>query len=146
MAGASSGEFWPQTKAQALACWPGAHVCDFGDSPELSARLLGLIRSGKKTATCGALRNYEAEGDPIPKAGEVMIALDHAGRPALVYKLTEVTLQRFDEVPEDFALAEGEGDFAAWRDGHRAYFARNSGFDRGMMLVCERFRVLEMAP
>lgn len=146
MAGALGSAVWPQTKTQALARWPGAHVCDFGDSPALSARLPSLIRSGEKSTTCGALRDYQAEGAPIPKAGEVMIALDHKGRPALVYELTEVTVRRFDEVPEDFALAEGEDDFAGWRDGHAAYFARNGGFDRGMMLVCERFRVLEMAP
>ena len=124
--------------------WPGAHACDFGDSPDLSARLLALIASGAKTATCGALRDYQAEGAPVPQTGEVMIARDHTGRPALVYELTEVTVRRFDEVPEDFALAEGEGDFAAWAEGHAAYFARNGGFDPGMLLVCERFRLLEL--
>ena len=30
----------------------------FGDSEELSDRLIALVREGKKTATCGALREY----------------------------------------------------------------------------------------
>ncbi|MDO5613941.1 MAG: ASCH domain-containing protein [Paracoccus sp. (in: a-proteobacteria)] len=124
--------------------WPGARFCDFGDSADLSAHLLGLIRAGVKTATCGALRDYQAAGDPVPRAGDVMIARDHAGRPALVYELTEVVVRPFCEVPEDFALAEGEGDFAAWRAGHQAYFARNGGFAPDMPLVCERFRLVEV--
>ncbi|MDO5631429.1 MAG: ASCH domain-containing protein [Paracoccus sp. (in: a-proteobacteria)] len=143
MAGASGGDISGQ-KMRLAERWPGALWCDFGDSPELSAHLLGLIRSGAKTATCGALRDYQAVGDPLPRAGDVMIARDHSGQPALVYELTEVVIRPFDEVPEEFALAEGEGDFAAWRAAHEAFFARNGGFSSDMPVVCERFRLIEV--
>lgn len=126
------------------ARYPGAHWCDFGDSPALSKTLLDLIRSGRKTATCGALRDYQGEDDPVPVAGDIMIARDASGRAALVYEITECTIRRFRDVPEDFALAEAEGSFQDWQQGHIEFFTRNGGFDPGMELVCERFRLIEV--
>ena len=51
----------------------------------------------------------------------------------------------FHRVPEDFALAEGENDtLEGWREDHQRYFERNGGWSADMMLVCERFRVVEV--
>ncbi|WBU61834.1 ASCH domain-containing protein [Paracoccus albus] len=47
------------------------------------------------------------------------------------------------DIPEDFALAEGEGSFDDWPQGHIEFFTRNGGFDPDMDLVCERFRLVE---
>lgn len=116
----------------------------FGDSRALNAELLALVRTGRKTATCGALRDFGEGGEPMPEVGRQDVALDWDGKPALLIETTEVTARRFCDVPEDFALAEGEGDFEAWRRGHQAYFTRNGGFDPQMMLVCERFRLVEV--
>ena len=38
----------------------------FGDSPELADELLSLVLAGKKTATCGALREYGEGREPMP--------------------------------------------------------------------------------
>ncbi|KJV11014.1 ASCH domain-containing protein [Elstera litoralis] len=113
----------------------------FGDSPELADELLELVLRGVKTATCGALRDY-GEAEPMPQVGRRDVVLDGAGRPACVIETTEVTIQRFCDVDNAFAIAEGEGPYEAWRSGHRAYFARNGGFDPEMPLVCERFRLI----
>lgn len=115
----------------------------FGDSAELSARLIALVRSGQKTATCSALWDYDAEDEELPVVGRQDLALEWDGRPALLIEWTEATIRRFCDVPEHFALAEGEGDFEDWRRGHADYFARNGGFDPEMLLVCERFRLVE---
>ena len=115
----------------------------FGDSPRLCAELLALVRSGRKTATCEALRVFEAEPEAMPQVGRRDIALNWDGTPALEIETTEVTLCRFDEVTEAFALAEGEDDsLAAWQEGHRGYFERSGGWSHDMMLVCERFRLV----
>ena len=45
----------------------------FGDSPELADRLLALVLAGKKTATCGALRDYGAGGDWLEIMGSGMV-------------------------------------------------------------------------
>lgn len=115
----------------------------FGDSRELCDRLTALVRMGAKTATCGARRDFEA-GEAMPAVGRRDMVLDWDGKPALLIETTEVTLRRFRDVPEDFALAEGEGDFNDWRQGHIDFFTRNGGFDPDMELVCERFRLVEV--
>lgn len=115
----------------------------FGDSEELCDRLLALIRAGKKTATCGALREFGPDGDPMPVVGRQDIALNWDGTPALILQTLEVSQIRFCDVEESFALAEGENDgLDGWQRDHRAYFERNGGFDSEMILVCERFKLL----
>jgi uncharacterized protein YhfF len=116
----------------------------FGDSPALADSLLTLVLAGKKTATCGALRDFPA-GDPqMPAVGRRDVVLDGRGQPACVIETVEVTHCRFRDVPQDFALAEGEGDFVAWREGHIAYFTRNGGWSEDLDLLCERFRLVEI--
>ncbi len=127
------------------ARYPGAETFRFGDSAALSAELLALVRAGVKTATCGALRDFGAGHDPMPVVGRQDIALDWDGRPSVVIETVEVTIRRFCDVDEAFALAEGEdATLEGWREGHRRYFARNGGFAPEMDLVCERFRVVEV--
>jgi uncharacterized protein YhfF len=135
MSGASGGD---------ISTWKMAQVgFKFGDSRALCDELLALVRQGAKTATCGALRDFEA-GEPMPQVGRRDVALDWDGKPALLIETVEVTIRRFHDVPEDFALAEGEGDFDSWKQGHIAFFTRNGGFDPDMMLVCERFKLVEV--
>ncbi len=123
-----------------------AHAFSFGDGPALADELLGLVLAGDKTATCGALRDFgDAPGqEPMPVVGRRDVVLDGAGRPACAIETTEVTVRRFDEVPVEFADAEGEGGYEGWRSGHIAYFTRNGGWSADMELVCERFRVIEV--
>ncbi len=124
--------------------YPGAVCFNFGDSEALCQRLIALARCGKKTATCGALSAYESEGEPLPQVGRTDIALNWDGSPALVIRTTEVTRRRFCDVDESFALAEGENEtLQGWRSDHQAFFERNGGFTPEMMLVCERFELVE---
>jgi len=124
--------------------YPGAESFKFGDSQDLSDQLIALVRSGKKTATCGALRDFQEGGEAMPVGGRRDIALNWDGSPALVIETLEVSITRYCDVREDFALAEGENeDLAGWQRDHRAYFERNGGFDPEMELVCERFEVIE---
>lgn len=122
--------------------YPDAVRFAFGDGPALADELLALVLSGAKTATCMPLRAV-GPGQPKPEVGRRDVVLDGAGRPRAVVETTEVVIRRFRDVPEEFALAEGDGTFADWRDGHVRYFGRNGGFDPDMELVCERFRLVE---
>jgi uncharacterized protein YhfF len=49
-------------------------------------------------------------------------------------------------VDAGFARDEGEGDrsLAYWRGAHREYFGRQGKFSEDMMLMCERFRLVEV--
>lgn len=124
--------------------YPGAETFTFGDSRALCDDLLARVRAGRKIATCGALRDFEDGGEPLPLVGRKDIALDWDGTAALVIETEEVTVRRFCDVGAEFALAEGENDdLAGWQAGHRRYFERNGGWDPEMKLVCERFRLVE---
>lgn len=121
----------------------------FGDSPALADELSALILSGIKTGTCSALWEWEAEGAPPPEVGFLCVVLSGAGKPLCVIETTEVTRRNFNEVDEDFARSEGEGDLslAYWRNAHQSYFTRalpkiGKTFSEEMPLVCERFRVI----
>lgn len=126
---------------------------DWGDNPALADELGGLIAAGVKTATCGALWDYEATGDPIPTVGQKTIVLDGRGAPLCVIETTEITIRAFNAVDAQFAYEEGEDDrtLASWRTEHQRYFTRTlaaSGhtFAETMPLVCERFRLLYPKP
>jgi uncharacterized protein YhfF len=113
----------------------------FGDSPDLADELLELVLKGVKTATCST------EDEPnISTPGECWIVLDGRGNPRCVIESTEVTYRRYSEVDAVFALDEGEGDrsLAYWRSAHRRYFERLGKFSEDMMLMCERFRTVEI--
>ncbi|MGV6849902.1 MAG: ASCH domain-containing protein [Marinibacterium sp.] len=126
------------------ARYPGAQTFTFGDSAGLSGELIALVRSGKKTATCGAAALFDSGAEAMPVPGRRDIALTWEGRPALVIETLSVERVRFCDVGEEFALAEGENDsLAGWRADHAAYFTRNGGFSPDMELICERFRVVE---
>ncbi len=118
----------------------------FGDSPELADELLALVLIGKKTATCCSLSQYEDETWPMPKPGDRWIVLDGAQAPRCVIETTEIKSQRFDQVDAQFAHDEGEGDqsYGYWRGAHEDYFTRRGRFAPGMLVVCERFRLIEV--
>jgi uncharacterized protein YhfF len=113
----------------------------FGDSPALADELLDLVLKGVKTATCST------EDEPNTSTqGERWIVLDGRGMPRCVIETTEVVYRRYNEVDAAFAHDEGEGDrsLAYWRKAHRQYFGRQGKFSEDMMLMCERFRLVEI--
>ena len=123
------------------AKYQGLRSFAFGDGPELADELLDLVIKDIKTATCST------EDEPnISTPGERWIVLDGRGEPACVIETTEVTFRRFPEVDAVFAYEEGEGDrsLAYWRDAHRRYFSHTGRFSEDMMLMCERFRLVEV--
>jgi uncharacterized protein YhfF len=121
----------------------------YGDSPELANELIQLVLIGKKTATCGSLWEWEAEGKPLPKVGDVWVELDGNGNPVCITETIEVTIQNYNGMNADFARAEGEGDLSLdyWREAHKNFFSRvlpkfGREFSEDMPLVCEQFKVI----
>ena len=119
----------------------GVRSFAFGDGAALADELLDLVLRGLKTATCST------EDEPNTSTpGERWIVLDGGGNPRCVIESTEVTYRRYREVDAAFAYEEGEGDrsLAYWRSAHRRYFERQGKFSEDMMLMCERFRLVEV--
>jgi uncharacterized protein YhfF len=121
--------------------YQGLRSFAFGDGPVLADELLALVLKGVKTATCST------EDEPnISTPGERWIVLDGRGLPRCVIETTEISYRRYGEVDAAFAHDEGEGDrsLAYWRQAHRSYFGRQGKFSEEMMLMCERFRLVEI--
>jgi uncharacterized protein YhfF len=121
----------------------------FGDNPALADELGNLVLSGRKSATCSSVWEYEAEGEPIPQVGTLWLVLDGQDQPMCVVETIAVTIRTFNEVDADFARAEGEDDLSleSWREGHKRFFTRTLAligkeFSENMPLVCERFHVI----
>ncbi len=124
----------------------------FGADPAMADRLGALVVAGIKTATCSALWEYEHDNSPLPLVGDLGIVIDGCGAPLCLIETTDVRVQTFEDVPADFAYAEGEDDrtLASWRAAHWDFFAAflpriGRVPARDMPLVCERFAVLAVA-
>lgn len=121
----------------------------FGATPEHADGLLRLVLDGVKTGTASSMWDYEHTGEALPQVGENSIILDGEGAPRAIIVTTDLQVVPFDEVTEEHAAAEGEGDrtLATWRDIHERYWTNHSesprGFAPDMPVLCERFRLVE---
>ncbi|HEX7352651.1 ASCH domain-containing protein [Brachybacterium sp.] len=140
-------EFWdearaahPELPAEPPEAWP------FGATAAQADGLLQLVLEGVKTATASALGDYEADGEEVPRVGDLAIILDGAGAPRAVLEVTAVTVVPFDEVTAEHARDEGEDDrsLESWRRLHEEFWTEHSatGFAPDMSVVCERFRLV----
>lgn len=108
--------------------WPvvsGLRSIEFGNPGESRERLNALVLHGNKRATAGLYEwEYLAENEPIETIGEQLAMLDSAGKHVGTLHVTRAELLRFGDVPDEFALAEAEGDrnAAEFRDGHRRFW------------------------
>ncbi|SDS36154.1 Uncharacterized protein YhfF [Brevibacterium siliguriense] len=118
----------------------------FGATTEHADELLALVLDGTKTGTASALWDIEADGEPVPEAGELSIILDGRSRPSALIETTAIDIVPFSEVTADHARSEGEGDrtLAAWREIHERFWTEygRRGFSPQMPVVCERFRLI----
>ena len=84
--------------------------------------LASLVVEGTKTATCSSYPLYEIEGEPLPKVGDYQIVLNSRDEPVAIIKSYSIEIYPFNEVPVDFALAEGEGTYEEWKKAHIEFF------------------------
>ena len=69
--------------------------------------------------------DYVKEGEPIEHVGELLAMVDNDGNHVGTLKVTRVEVVRFLDVPDEFALAEAEGDLNAadFRASHLAFWS-----------------------
>lgn len=114
--------------------------------------LANLVVTGEKTATASAYPLYEVEEEPLPAAGEYSVILDSKDNAVCVIQTTKVYVIPFNEVTEEHAFKEGEGDKSLeyWREVHKKFFTEcieEAGlkFTSDMKVVCEEFVVVYKA-
>ena len=98
---------------------------ELGDPGEFRDHLVDLVLNGNKRATAGLLHEYTSENEPIEYVGELLALVDTAGDHVATLRVTRVEVLRFIDVPDEFALAEAEGDLDAadFRASHLAYWS-----------------------
>lgn len=128
---------------KAYTAW---HFCD--DEAGANA-LYPLVLCGQKRATTSNLWYYEAEGEPVPKPGDLSIILDWDGNAQCIIETTQVDVVPLGQVTEEFAAIEGEGDgsLSYWRSVHEPIFRNDCAslgreYTEEIPAVCEQFRVV----
>lgn len=121
----------------------------FGNTPEMADELGDLVVQGFKTATASLVWIFEAELEPYPEVGDYSIILDGKGQPLCIIQATAISVVPFNEVGEEQAYLEGEGDrtLRYWREVHWEFFTEecqkiDKEPDERMSVVCERFRLV----
>ena len=105
----------------------GLRTIEFGSPGESRSNLISLILDGNKRATAGTLEwDYLAEDEPIEHVGEKLAVLDNENQQVATIQVTRVEVKKFSEVPDEFALAEAEGDLSGedFRASHFAYWTQ----------------------
>ncbi|MDA2964604.1 MAG: GNAT family N-acetyltransferase [Actinomycetota bacterium] len=99
---------------------------EFGNPGESRARLIDFIVNGNKRATAGLLDDYAKESEPVESVGECLAMLDNDNQHVATLRVTRVEVSRFIDVPDEFALAEAEGDLNAadFRASHNDFWSR----------------------
>lgn len=124
--------------------YPGAGTFQFGETQSLNDRMIKRVRNKLKTANCAPFAEFKDDPGSMPKAGRCDIAANWDGSPALIITTTSVKKVRFCDVTEEMALAEGvHPTLEAWRAAQEKYLSRKGGFDPEMILVFERFELVE---
>jgi uncharacterized protein YhfF len=98
----------------------------FDDNEPAPNELARLVLVGTKRATAGLAWSFEAENRPPPKPSDLSVVTNWQGEPLCVIETKAVATVSFEEVSEEFAAIEGEGDGSLryWREVHWAYFGR----------------------
>lgn len=120
----------------------------FGGNPD---KLAQLVIDGIKTATCSAHVLYEQENEPVPAVNDYSIILNSTNEPVAIIKTIDVQIMPMNEVPEEHAIAEGEGDrtYHYWKTVHEEFFTEALApmgieFSDDILLVCERFQLIDV--
>lgn len=103
----------------------GYRTIEFGNPGESRNQILNYLFNGNKRATAGLLKeDYQDENEPIEHVGEILVVLGNDGEPLGKIQVTRVEVVPFGEVPDEFALAEAEGDLSGddFRESHTKFW------------------------
>jgi uncharacterized protein YhfF len=104
----------------------GLRTVEFGNPGQSRDKLISLILDGNKRATAGTLEwDYVAENEPIETVGEKLAVIDNLNQHVATIQATRVEVKKFAEVPDEFALAEAEGDLSGddFRESHLTFWS-----------------------
>jgi uncharacterized protein YhfF len=125
----------------------GLRVLEFGDPGDLRTRLIDLVVKGNKRATAGALDWDYEPSEPIEAVGEKFAVVGNDHEHVANIQITRVEISSFADVPDEFALAEAEGDLTGddFRQSHFKFWTDCSyEINDESKIVMPYFKLLEV--
>jgi len=114
----------------------------FGHDNKTANELAILVAFGVKKATCWRY----IEGESLPELGELSVIQNAKQEDVCIVETTAVEIKSYNQVDEEFAELEGEGDKSLeyWRQAHKDFFTKEGFFEEEMQLVCEQFKLISL--
>ena len=116
---------------------------------ESANQCANLVLIGEKRATAGLLWSYEAEKEPLPEMGQLSVITNWDKIPQCIIEIISVEQMPFNEVTDEFAFEEGEGDktLEFWRKVHWEFFSAECDDigqepSQDMPVILEKFKVI----
>lgn len=141
--------FWLAYQKACQVDVEGFSATAYGPTRAVADELAALVADGTKRAHATLERDFEADGDALPRLGEHVVVLDGGGSPRAIVRLTHVERRYFNEIDDEFAFECGEGDrtLAWWLVAYRQEFAERAesqGFQVGerAVLILEYFELV----
>jgi uncharacterized protein YhfF len=138
--------FWLEYQRACQVQVEGFSATAFGHTRAVADELAQRVAEGSKRAHATLERDFEAEGDTLPRPGDHMVVLDGRGQPCAIVRTTHVERRYFNDIDAEFAFECGEGDrsLAYWLTAYRQEFAERAeaqGFQVGerAVLILEYF-------
>jgi uncharacterized protein YhfF len=138
--------FWLAYQKACQVNVEGFSATAYGHTRAVADDLAALVAEGHKRAHASLERDFEDEGDALPRPGEHVVVLDGRGTPRAIVRLTHVERRYFNEIDDEFAFECGEGDrtLTWWLVAYRQEFAERAesqGFQVGerAVLILEYF-------
>jgi uncharacterized protein YhfF len=126
------------------------HFCD---NEKDANECTQLVLQNIKRVTSPSLWWYQANQVPLPQVGDRNVVTNWKGEAQCIIETTQVSIVAFNQITEDYAKLEGEGDktLAYWRRVHWDYYHRElagTSFtpSESMPIVCEQFKVVFKNP
>lgn len=126
------------------------HAWAFGDgTKKMADDLCALVLTEQKQGTSSYYLAYEKEQEPLPTEGQMNLILDGDGVAQAIVVTTKIDLLPYNEVTEEHAYAEGEGDqtLAYWKSVHQPFFSQlastlDSSFNETDLVVYEWLKLV----
>lgn len=138
--------FWLDYQKACQVQVEGFSATAFGHTRAVADELAALVAEGHKRAHATLERDFETDGDELPRPGEHVVILDGRGSPRAIVRLTHVERRHFNDIDDEFAFECGEGDrtLAWWLTAYRQDFAERAealGFQvsERAVLILEHF-------
>ena len=131
------------------------HARTFSDSRYslVTDEIAELARQGNKRGTCHLQLDFEKNAVPYRFPGDYMVVLNSTLTPLCVIQCRRLEFVAFNQVTDEFAASEGEGDLSYdyWAKVHKRYFVKlletwGLDWDASINVVCESFETVWPKP